>query len=234
MERAILNVLRQAVGRGGEVSVSTWDDMFWDDTNHCLFADWREVKTGHENPMMYVCDADSWLLDVYHSWACMLISNSGVFFSQKQNPEATNDNWMFPAFSDMADGGASKKATRIFRSILGEVNGLLTVHTSHGIRVGATDDMAFNITTSIVDAIYRGGWDFTGDCTMFTYMTKKLHNLRGGKALAGWRDCAQDVSAPSCECFITKVRHDVLCFNFLFIFNFVTLSNMWIVNFITG
>ena len=134
----------------------------------------------------------------------------------------------------MADGGASKKATRIFRSILGEVNGLLTVHTSHGIRVGATDDMAFNITTSIVDAIYRGGWDFTGDCTMFTYMTKKLHNLRGGKALAGWRDCAQDVSAPSCECFITKVRHDVLCFNYLFIFNFVTLSNMWIVNFITG
>lgn len=205
MERAVLSTLRQAVGRGGEVSVSTWDDMYWDDTNDCLYADWRETKTGHENPMLYVCDADSWLLDVFHSWACMLISNSGSFFSQSLNPETENGSWMFPEFVNMCDGGATRKATHIFKSLLGVVSGLLPQHTSHGIGVGSTDDMAFNISTHIIDAIFRGGWDFSGECTMFTYMTKKLHNLRGGKALADWRDCAQNVSAPSCDTFITKV-----------------------------
>ena len=205
MERAVLCTLRQAVGRGGEVLVSTWDDMYWDDTNDALFADWMETKTGHKNLMMYVCDANIWLLNIYNSWACMLIANSGVFFSQAHNPETENGSWMFPDFVKMCDGGATKKASRVLKSLVVEVKGLLNVHSAHGLWVGAPDDMTFNITITIIDAIFRGGWDFTGDCNMFTYMTKKLHNIRGGKALSGWADCTQHVSATLRDSFISKV-----------------------------
>ena len=97
----------------------------------------------------------------------------------------------------MADGGASSKASRIMKALVPHVNGLENKMTAHGLHVGASDDMAFNVYCHIVDMIYRGNWDLKGDCQIFNYLTNKLHVSRAGKALAGWPDCCMAVASPS-------------------------------------
>ena len=72
---AVIATQRQAVGRGGEVAVSTWSDAYWDDTNSVFVSCWKELKTGHDYPMIYCFDNSRWELDVLVLWASMLIIN---------------------------------------------------------------------------------------------------------------------------------------------------------------
>jgi len=65
--------------------------------------------------------------------------------------------------------------------------------------------MAFSKFIHIVDMIYRGNWDFSGECKIFSYFTKKLHVSRAGKALAGWSDCTMSVAAPDYSAFLNEV-----------------------------
>lgn len=64
--------------------------------------------------------------------------------------------------------------------------------------------MAFSKFIHIVDMIYRGNWDFSGECKIFSYFTKKLHVSRAGKALAGWSDCTMSVAAPDYSAFLNE------------------------------
>lgn len=43
-ERCVILFLFHAVGRGGEVSTSTWIFAQWDDDHEFLFLDWCELK----------------------------------------------------------------------------------------------------------------------------------------------------------------------------------------------
>mmetsp|Transcript_49745 Transcript_49745/g.74167 ORF Transcript_49745/g.74167 Transcript_49745/m.74167 type:complete len:84 (+) Transcript_49745:796-1047(+) len=57
------------------------------------------------------------------------------------------DGWLFPSLVGLAAGGeAASKSNRILESCVGYVLGLTKKHTSHGLRAGAADDLAFDHT----------------------------------------------------------------------------------------
>ena len=116
LNRAVLTVLRQAMGRGGEVSTATWDSVSWDSNGEMLVMDWREVKTGKENIINFGPDKDNWKLDVFHSLASYVATYNGEKTVEK------DVNWMFPSFFEKFDGGASKKASKIIKDCLGYVS----------------------------------------------------------------------------------------------------------------
>mmetsp|Transcript_12653 Transcript_12653/g.18593 ORF Transcript_12653/g.18593 Transcript_12653/m.18593 type:complete len:184 (-) Transcript_12653:11-562(-) len=56
-ERAVLTTLYHAVGRGGEVSASTWDSSYWELDREHFVLDWGEVKIGVQHIMTFHPDA---------------------------------------------------------------------------------------------------------------------------------------------------------------------------------
>ncbi|MGH7954610.1 MAG: hypothetical protein ACREOZ_01480, partial [Gloeomargaritales cyanobacterium] len=207
--RCVLSSLFHATGRGGEVSTSTWDSAYWDLDGDMLIFDWRETKKAEESVMTFHPDASSFHLDQFHTLACYLLAGQGRYDAAAALiPGGTN--WIFPAYVNMADGGAAAKVTRVVHQCLKDkVLGLTEDMSGHGIRVSSADTMVFNTSVHIVDAICRGNWDFRGDCMIFHYLTKKLHVARAGKALAGWRNCEMSVSAPTLDAF--KTSANALC-----------------------
>ena len=99
--------------------------------------------------MTFHPDACSYELDQFHALACYVIAGGGT--SHSPDPELAGVSWMFPAFVNMSDGGASKKATRILKNLVGKVADLTDEMTSHGLRVGSTDDMAENTQVHIIE-----------------------------------------------------------------------------------
>jgi hypothetical protein len=203
-ERAVLITLYMAVGRGGEVSLTHFDGMRWSDEDEALWTAWPEIKTGHFGDISFHADATlDYRMDWLHSIACYIITAAGKLGSANKNPD--DPAWLFPGYTNLADGGASSKASRILKKLAetGTVEGLRKEHTSHSLRAGSSDDMATNIWCHIVSMICRGNWDWTGECQIFGYVTKIVHVLDAGRALAGQKDCRQHLSAPSLDAFIT-------------------------------
>ena len=110
----------------------------------------------------------------------------------------------------MADGGASAKATRILKKLLGKVDGLTEDHTAHGLRAGATDDMLLHRYCNIIAAIFRGNWEFEGDCVLFRYLWGKLFTSMSGKILARHEDPEQTVAYPDLSVIITDDNKQLL------------------------
>jgi hypothetical protein len=73
MFRTVLVVTFLAVGRGGEVALSSRSSSTWDHDLECLLQDWSELKTGKQKSMGYVCDRFTFLLDFYHALGCYFI-----------------------------------------------------------------------------------------------------------------------------------------------------------------
>ena len=94
--------------------------------------------------MTYHPDAVSWELDQLNAMACMLLCGSGDHKASASGGDSAI-NWIFPAYVDMADGGAASKVARIFdKCQKGGVEGISEDAASHGVRVTATDEMVFN------------------------------------------------------------------------------------------
>ena len=83
-------------------------------------------------------------------------------------------------------------------------------HTSSGIRVGSTDDMACHPYVYTTSAIARGGWYFDNESKYFRYITKKSHIDVAGKGLAGFHDPTLHVFAPSLSYIMNNENADVL------------------------
>ena len=153
--RAVLVMLYHAVGRGGEVSTSNWDTAIWEQCRGGRFyLDWGEVKGGKHCVLDFFPDASNFLICMIHSLAAYLITSSGKVQGSAVDPQAPS--WIFPSFVDMAEGGATNKASRILKKLVGEVEGLHNGHTAHGLRAGAADDMLLNKACNIIGAIFRG------------------------------------------------------------------------------
>lgn len=214
-ERCILVILYHAVGRGGEVSTSAWNNAEWNVDHEFLSLKWGEVKNGQQPEMTFHPDTSEWMLDIFHALACYLIAGHGK--SKASSSPAATDSiyWMFPAYVDMVKGGAASKASRIIdKCRKAGVEGVVEGANSHGIRVTATDDMTFHHLLSVFATIARGGWDFKSDNLAFYYFTKRLNVVLAGKALAGWHDPRQPVHAPTLDAFVTsanKSKVDEFC-----------------------
>jgi hypothetical protein len=208
-ERCVILVLYHAVGRGGEVSTSTWNSAQWEDGREFLSFDWGELKKGQQYTMTFHPDAKGWELDVYHAIACYLIGGHGKAKASTSTSATKGVNWILPGYVDMKDGGASTKVSHILEKChKGGVEGVHEGATSHGLRVTATDDMVFNHLLAVFAAIARGGWDFRGDNMAFYYFTAKLHVVKSGKVLAGWQDPDMHVSAPTVDAFKQSMNQD--------------------------
>lgn len=200
--RHVLNTLYHAVARGSEVSLTNFDAMWWCDEAEALWTGWPELKTGHSGEISFHADAQlNYRVCWFHSQACYIITNGGKLSSINKNPD--DPSWLFPAFVNLADGGASAKAGRILKNLVGIVEGLCQDHACHGLRAGSSDDMVTNIYCHIVSMICRGNWDWTGECQIFGYVTNVAHVLSAGRALAGLKDCRQNLPAPSLDVILT-------------------------------
>lgn len=214
-ERCILVILYHAVGRGGEVSTSAWNNAEWNEDHEFLSLKWGEVKNGQQPEMTFHPDTKEWMLDIFHALACYLIAGHGK--SKASASPAANDSiyWLFPSYVDMVKGGAATKASRIIAKCRDNgVEGVVKGVNSHGIRVTATDDMTFHHLLSVFATIARGGWDFKSDNLAFYYFTKRLNVMMAGKVLAGWHDPRQKVHAPTLDAFVTtsnKSKVDDFC-----------------------
>jgi hypothetical protein len=199
-ERCIVALLYAAVGRGGEVSYATWNSARWDKARQHLVFDWGEKKKGAQYVMTFHPDSTDWRVDVIHALACYVLCGQGSNQKASTSPQESGVHWIFGSYVGMAEGGAASKVSRILEKCRkGGVNGVPADSNSHGVRVGATDEMIFNHMLSIFAAIARGGWDFKTDNMIFYYFTQDLHVAQAGKALANWSNPNMNVSAPTLE-----------------------------------
>jgi hypothetical protein len=193
--RAVLVMLYHAVGRGGEVSTSNWNTALWEMCRGGRFyLDWGETKGAKHSFLDFFPDAEDCPICMIHSLAAYLITSPGTVKSSTVDP--SGPSWIFPTFVNMADGGAASKASRILKSLVEEVEGLTSGHTAHGLRAGAADDMLLNKLCNVIGAIFRGNWDFTGECVLFRYLFGKLFTSQAGKVLAGYENPDQEVAYP--------------------------------------
>ena len=229
-ERAVLLMLYHAVGRGGEVSSTSWDLARWNDEVECLLAQWGETKKGQQYGMSFHPDASNWRVCIFNALACYLILTGGSpDRASVSSAEAgvrclyrfccvsiqvltpIKVHWIFPSFVNLVEGGAAKKASKILEKCrAGGVKRLPKDSTSHGIRVSATDDMIHNHLVSVFVVIARGGWDFEADSTAFRYFSHLKHVAVGGRALAGWSDPNLGVKAPSLDPLFAIVDRHVV------------------------
>jgi hypothetical protein len=206
-ERAVILSLYHAVGRGGEISNTTFEAMEWNEEEAALFLNWPSQKTGTEGDIsMHPNAKGQYLTDWIHAIACYIVTCAGRLGQANNNPN--DPSWLFPGYNDLADGGAASKASRILKKLWesGAVEGLRKEHTAHGLRAGSSDDMATNMYCHLVAMIARGNWDWTGDCQIFGYVTKKQHVATAGKALAELDDCRQHLPAPSLDALTEENR----------------------------
>lgn len=78
------------------------------------------------------------------------------------------------------------------------------------MRVGSVDDMAMNMTCHLVSIIARGNWQLARDCTLFIYLTYKLHVNSAGRALAGFEDTRKMVHSPNLDAIKDETNADLL------------------------
>ncbi len=227
-ERAALVMLFHAVGRGSEVAATTWDSATWDEDRQMLIFDWGEFKGGQQYIMTLHPSADvedGWVLDSFHSTASYLLCAPTKYKASASAAE-TGINFMFPAYVDMADGGAASKVSRTIEKCRegGAVEGIPDDLTSHGIRVAAADEMMFNVNLPFFSAIARGGWDCKADTLLFFYLTQKLHVATAGKALAGWADPTMPVIAPTLEAIYNDSNRELIDYFCHFLFQDTSIS----------
>ena len=91
-KRAVIALLRQSVGRGGEVSTITWDSEYWDPQEEVFTLDWSEEKMAKENEVTYVPDYDNWILDSFHTTTSYLVTYSG----ESTKYTEIHISWTFP------------------------------------------------------------------------------------------------------------------------------------------
>jgi hypothetical protein len=184
-QRAILLTLYHSVGRASEASILNLYNMHWSEDDEMLWTGWNEMKTGRNTEISYHEDYDRYEVCQIHGLACYIVTAGGKIRGSG-NPD--EPDWLFPDFANLADGGASTKATAILKALVGVVPGLEAKHTAHGLRAGPTDDMAMNRVCDVVCMVARGNWDWVGECQLFGYIFNPLHVSRAGKSLANWPD----------------------------------------------
>ena len=177
------------------------------------------TQTSHYYRMPFVSHRFSWEIDFNHALGRYLVvgGNKQSSFTTSRSAQAEN-TFMFPFVADSSQGGASVLSDAI-ASLLAE-GGFpdLESATSKSLRVGSADHMSLSCLLNFIDMAVRGGWDFTGDCTLLTYITQLLHMIRAGKVLCGYEDPNVKVVAPSCDAFLTSdiaSRVEILISNLL-------------------
>eukprot|EP00957_Ditylum_brightwellii_P104406 7951783-Ditylum_brightwellii.AAC.1 len=100
--RAVLAMLRQAVGRGGEIDSSVWRTSSFNYDTEQWELEWLKEKTGTANLMSFSRGNTNYEIDVSHAMACYTMLLEGRYSPDDQG-------YLFPCFANMRKGGASTK-----------------------------------------------------------------------------------------------------------------------------
>lgn len=93
-----------AIGRGGEVALTSWNSAFWCYSQRCLVIDWNELKTGEADYMAFFFNWTNCAICFYSGLADYLICGGSDATGLLND---AGSNWMF---SDLARKGSAATA----------------------------------------------------------------------------------------------------------------------------
>ena len=118
----------------------------------------------------------------------------------------------FLAVLSQSSGGAAKAMSKYLSDLVKakSVLGLYDDTVATFLRIGATNTMVNHPTTSLTDAIRRGGWDFSGICNVWEYILQLSESLAiAGRALAGYSNSRNRCFPARLSC-LTDVDENAL------------------------
>jgi hypothetical protein len=167
-KRAIMLLLYHSIGRAGEAAATNFNLLHWDDTHFLLWSGWNQMKASRGGELSYTTDSTNYEFDIIHALATYVIS-AGHKLSKRELARGPNGEvvpelvWLFPDYAKLENGGCAAKINAILRQLYDQkVTSML--FTSHGLRVGATNDLAM---------VARGDWFIEGECTLFHYISRE-------------------------------------------------------------
>lgn len=199
---AALAFHRGNVGRGGELHNCNWKKCFYDVDENAMMGGWFQRKTGRISHMGHVRDKKDWTLDVIVMLAIMLIVGD-------EYKEGDSD-MMFPFIHRLRCADASTYLNNAIKEARGHAQGLNPASTSHHARYGALSDIQHCKDLDFIDGIFRGKWFFQGECSGLSYANKAPGCLRAGKALAGWKECKNEIISLDAFELIDELMGDEL------------------------
>lgn len=135
--RAILNTSYHAVGRGGEVALLTWTNLYWNFNEELLAGSWNQQKTTDIQQMTFFADYKNFEICEYHSLGCYLAVGGGSRHLN-QRAAAGGHSWVFPSLSGIS---ATKAVSNILKELSKTVEVLFSDVTATDLRVGSVNDI---------------------------------------------------------------------------------------------
>ena len=207
MHRAVLAAMFQGVGRAEETQCLSTSLLSHCPTEQAPINNWPNKKTGKEVFMPFFPMSPKlphgWGACFYHGLASFLVTARGELKSDGDEPD-----WIFNYYRQLSPASVASVITKVIRQFVETIEGVTVDMTSHGLRAGAADTMAFNLHCHIVAIIMRGDWDWKGECQLFGYLTAKLYLALAGKALAYWPDCRQKVTPPRLDTVLDNLPRE--------------------------
>ena len=133
--RAILNTSYHAVGRGGEVGLLTWTNLYWNFNEELLGGSWNQQKTTDIQQMTFFADSKNFETCEFHSLGCYLAVGGG---SRHVNQRAGVHLWVFPCFMNMS---VTKAVSNVLKELSKTVEVLSSDVTATDLRVGSVNDI---------------------------------------------------------------------------------------------
>ena len=133
--RAILNTSYHAVGRGGEVGLLTWSNLYWNFNEELLASSWNQQKTSDVQQMTFFADARNFEICEFHSLACYLAVGGG---SRHLSARSGGQSWVFPCFASIS---TTKATSNMLKELSKTVDVLSSDVTATDLRVGSVNDI---------------------------------------------------------------------------------------------
>ena len=237
--RAVLVTSWYTAGRASEGAYCSYDLFFWDYDCCNLRGEWNQHKVAHDKLVYFVSAYDGYVLDFYHSLACLRVvgnCNRNDYFS---GVSGGNESWVFknlayastPSnvlndtlkaisyFWNSSDyDGRKQKNTCIVRELDSDS------YTATSFRSGPQNYVLSHVACDHKHAIAISGHDYTNVCAAFEYLeTLPKLVLNAQRALAGWSNVRGNTGqAPTLDLILdsidtNRVGHflsfikDVLC-----------------------
>ena len=135
--RAILNTSYHAVGRGGEVALLCWTNLYWNFNEELLAGSWNQQKTTDIQQMTFFADYKNFEICEYHSLACYLVVGGGSR-NLNQRVSSGGQTWVFPCLADVS---ATKAVSNMLKELSKTVEILSSDVTATDLRVGSVNDI---------------------------------------------------------------------------------------------
>jgi hypothetical protein len=221
--RAIMLLLYHSIGRAGEAAATNFNLLYWDDTHFLLWSGWNQMKASRGGELSYTCDSSNFELDLIHALATYVLS-AGHKLSKRDLTRGPNGDvvpdlvWLFPDYAKLEGGGCAAKINNVLRQLY-EAKVTSMLFTSHGLRVGATNDLAMQSDVPFLSIVARGDWFIEGECTVYHYISRERLVTNAGtfyivlidrinifshtcfdivaKGLAGWKDKTAKIYPPT-------------------------------------